>query len=80
MARKNFKSDLGELITGSNIELDVSNDEEKDNNDKLNFVIDQLNKELHLWRTGKLTVDTFENSIKEYGLKYDAETNLFSKI
>ncbi len=80
MARKNFKSDLGELITGSNIELDVS--EEKGNNDseKLNFLINQLNKELHLWRTGKLTVDKFKSSIKEYDLKYDAETNQFSKI
>ncbi len=82
MARKNFKSDLGELITNSSIELDAIKAKEEDNNynSKLNFIINQLKKELHLWRTGKLTVDIFEESLKNYKLKYDAETNEFQKI
>ncbi len=87
MARKNFKSDLGELITGSNIELEVSKNTAQDSQDskddkdgKLNFAINQLKEELHLWRTGKLTMELFKKSIKEHGLKYDAEKNEFSKI
>ncbi len=82
MARKNFKTNLGELITGSNIDLNSEKEksEQNKNIDKLNFIISQLKKELQLWRTGKLTVESFEKSIKEHNLKYDAETNEFSKI
>ncbi len=83
MARKNFKSDLGKLITSSSIKFDISEDKKKDSNnsnDKLNFIINQLKQELHLWRTGKLTVDIFEESIKEYKLKYDAEKNEFTQL
>ncbi len=85
MARKSFKTGLGELITNSSIESDITttkNDAAEDNasNDKLNFVIAQLKKELHLWRTGKLTVDIFEESIKDCNLKYNKDTNEFSKI
>ncbi len=79
MARKNFKSDLGELITNSNIDIN-SEQETSGNNDKLIAVIAQLKQELHLWRTGKLTVEHFEKSLEKYHLKYDATTNTFSKI
>lgn len=83
MARKSFKTGLGELITSSSIESDLTkNEEQQDDNslDKSNFIIAKLKKELHLWRTGKLTVDIFEKSIKEYNLEYNKETNEFSKI
>ncbi len=82
MARKNFKSGLGELITNSNIELEKEQDsvENSDNNEKLHFIINQLKQELHLWRAGKLTVDSFTESLKEHNLQYDAENNTFTKI
>ncbi len=84
MARKNFKTGLGELITSSSIETDITTNKETpkdgENNEKLNFKIAQLNKELHMWRTGKLTLEIFEKSIKEYNLEYNKETNEFSKI
>lgn len=82
MARKSFKSGLGSLIKNSNIELEGSTESKSEGGDveKLEFKISQLQEELKLWRTGKLTVDTFKKTLKENNLKYDDEKNEFSKI
>ncbi|OQY03858.1 MAG: hypothetical protein B6I20_04160 [Bacteroidetes bacterium 4572_117] len=81
MARKSFKSGLGSLIQDSRVE----NQEEKVkevavHDEKLMLKINELNDELHLWRTGKLTVDIFEKSLKENKLKYNKKENSFTII
>lgn len=81
MAKKSFKSGLGSLIQNSSIEFE-DNGVVKENNDekKLRFKISQLLEELKLWRTGKLTLKNFENTLKENNLKYNPDTNDFEKI
>lgn len=80
MAKKSFKGGLGSLIQDSrnnNQEEEVI-EEVKDK--KLLFRVKELNEELHLWRTGKLTIEIFTKSLKENNLKYDKKNNSFSKI
>jgi len=80
MAKKSFKSGLGSLIQNSSIEFE-DNGVQKDKGDeeKLRFKLSQLQEELKLWRTGKLTLEIFENSLKENELKYNSKTNEFTK-
>jgi hypothetical protein len=33
-------------------------------------------KELHLWRTGQLDIQSFRESLEMKGLKYDSEKNI----
>jgi len=64
----------GETITGIN--LDEITDE------KLKWLLIKLNryeKELKLWRTGKLTLNTFAQSLKKFNLIYDPQTNQIKK-
>ena len=79
MARKSFKGGLGSLIQDSRLD---KQEEEKEllKDDTLLFRFNELNEELHLWRTGKLTTKIFEKSLKENNLKYDKKNNSFSKI
>jgi hypothetical protein len=81
MAKKSFKSGLGSLIQNSSIEFEA-NGLSKVNfqPDALRLKIEQLQDELKLWRTGRLTLDIFEKSLKENGLAYQPDTNSFSKI
>jgi hypothetical protein len=80
MARKSFKGGLGSLIQDSRIEQQREKEKEEVQDDKLLFKYNELNEELHLWRTGKLTIEIFTQSLKENNLKYDKKNNSFSKI
>jgi len=42
--------------------------------------LSRFQDELKLWRTGKMTVDLFNKSLKENGLKYISEKNDFEEI
>ncbi len=90
MAKKSFKSGLDNLLASAGIkkkipaEVLVDSKKEKDLSKKeisddekhwLLIKIERLEKELALWRNGKLTPAKFNESIKKYGLKYKPETN-----
>lgn len=81
MAKKSFKSGLGILIQNSSIEFE-DNGFSKDagQTEKMKYRIQQLQEELLLWRTGKLTVEIFEKSLAENNLKYNSLTNGFEKV
>jgi hypothetical protein len=80
MARKSFKSGLGSLIRDSSIEFE-ENGMTKGNSqlDALHAKIEQLQDELKLWRTGKLTLDLFNKTLTNNHLIYNPETNSFAK-
>ncbi len=81
MAKKSFKGGLGSLIQDSRINSQKEEEEfDQEKNEKLLFKINELMDELHLWRTGKLTLEIFEQSLKENNLRYDVEHNSFVKI
>ncbi len=81
MAKKSFKSGLGSLIQNSNIEFEDNGvQKENDTGEKLRFKISQLQEELKLWRTGKLTLEIFEKSLKDNNLSYNPKTNQFTKL
>ncbi len=96
MAKKNFKKGLNLLIeeniddinevTSKKVDdanlidkIDIENITDK----KLKWMlikIQRLEKELLLWRTGKLNIDNFMKSLKEHGLEYDKKNNKFKEI
>ncbi len=81
MAKKSFKGGLGSLIQDSRINSQKENESiDNEQNEKLLFKINELMEELHLWRTGKLNIEIFKQSLKENHLKYDAEKNEFVKL
>ena len=83
MARKSFKGGLGSLIQDSRRENQLEKEVEKKEvvqDQNILFKNRELNEELHLWRTGKLTVKIFEKSLKENNLKYDKKNNSFGRI
>ena len=83
MAKKNFKSGLDILLSSTGMEKteekedDFQDIKKLDDNQKHWLLIknDRLNKELHYWRTGKLTPETFTESLKKNKLQYNSETN-----
>lgn len=92
MSKKDFKSGLDALLQ-STLEKRKQEGKKKvkeaiaeprvQNNGKvlkLEKQLELLQKELYFWRTGKLTLDKFEKSLAEKGLKYDAESNSISKV
>ena len=85
MAKKSFIGGLGSLIQDSrNENLKAQEKEKKEeitlSDDKLIFKNNELNEELHLWRTGKLTTEIFNKSLKESNLMYNKKDNTFSKL
>ena len=85
MAKKSFKTGLGSLIRDSRLENEDNNanDEYKSKNEDTDILlqkISDLNEELKLWRTGKLTTEIFNKSLKENKLSYNVKDNSFSKI
>ena len=82
MAKKSFKSGLGSLIQDSRIENEKNNaiEENIENSKDLINKISDLNEELKLWRTGKLTPEIFIKSLKDNKLSYNKEDNSFSEI
>ncbi len=74
--KKSFKQGLDNIMQESiNLfkedNLPVDNQRVKQLEDRIKL----LERELHLWRTGKLTIDKFEKSLKKHGLYYNPETN-----
>ncbi len=90
MAKKSFKNGLDNLLASAGIKKKVispviSSEKkeksgineglQKDNKYWLQIKNERLSEELLLWRTGKLSVDKFNSSLKEHGLKYKSGTN-----
>ncbi|MBR4215659.1 MAG: hypothetical protein IKR94_10105 [Bacteroidales bacterium] len=46
----------------------------------LKYKIADLKSELYLWRSGKLTVETFAESLKNHGLVYNDKTNEIEEL
>ena len=92
MAKKSFKGGLDNLLASAGIKkkIDVKEDvaeqkkETKDlSEEEKHWVlikIDSLKEELKLWRSGKISVDKFHESLKKEGLKYNPEKNDFQEI
>ncbi len=91
MAKKSFKKGLESLINDTRKTIKEDNkinisDKDKKNKeleDKIRTLTTKLriqNDELKMWRTGKLTPQIFEESIKDFKLKYNAETNTFEEL
>ncbi len=91
MAKKNFKSGLDDFFKENLDEIkSITNQDQKENikKDEVENVDEQKIKwlflklkryeeELQLWRTGKLTVEKFQKTLKEQGILYDSEKNKF---
>ncbi len=89
MAKKNFKSGLNNLFNDNADEIkQVSGNDETEistninlddiSDEKLKWLLIKLQryeKELKLWRTGQLTKEKFLESLKDFNLTYDDETN-----
>lgn len=90
MAKKSFKGGLDNLLASAGIKKrseqnkipektsqKVSSVKEISESEKhwMAVKLENLNKELALWRTGKLSVSEFQSSLKEFGLTYHAGTN-----
>ncbi len=80
MAKKSFKGGLGSLIQDSRIDRQREAEKEEPKDDTLLFKYNELNEELHLWRTGKLTTEIFDKSLKKNNLQYNKKNNSFTKI
>jgi hypothetical protein len=92
MAKKSFKGGLDNLLASAGIKKrseiketaqkkpDVKDSPSDDEEHWLRMKIERLKDELKLWRTGKLSVEKFNNSLKESGLVYDAESNEISEL
>ena len=88
MAKKNFKKGLGSLIQDTR---NKNNETHKDENAKdSDFDEEKIKQteaklslyenELWLWRTGRITLDNFDETLREKGLFYNALLNSFEKI
>ena len=91
--KKDFRGGLNSLINDSIDDINQvtgNKQDEKKETDKINiedisdekvkwlFIkMSRLEKELELWRTGKLSVKTFRQTLKEKGLRYNSKTNDF---
>lgn len=96
MAKKNFKSGLDDLFKENIEEINNVTETEKNkvevtenvniediSDEKVKWMyikIQRYEKELHLWRTGELTVDKFNESLANLGIAYDAEFKEFTEI
>ncbi len=74
--KKSFKQGLNSIIKESLVSIE----EEEKGIKALKAKISILERELMLWRTGQLTPELFEQSLKEHGLKYNPQTNQIEKI
>ena len=89
MAKKSFKSGLDNLLASAgikkkNVSEEVSVEKQQKVKKKeisedekywLQIKTERLEEELFLWRTGKLSVNEFNESLKKHGLKYTSDTN-----
>ncbi len=86
MAKKSFKEGLGSLIQQSRVQQVTANDSDSET-EKFQNQIKQLTEynnlllnELSLWRQGKLNIESFTESLTEFGLEYNPQTNSFDEI
>ncbi|NPA67061.1 MAG: hypothetical protein GXO50_00465 [Chlorobi bacterium] len=92
MAKKSFKSGLDNLLASAGIKKkNIPAEEPKKTENKdtdtiseekkllLAVKIERLEKELALWRTGKLSVKEFHESLGRFGLSYNPETNIITE-
>ncbi len=89
MAKKSFKGGLDNLLASAGLKKKDEQAEESAENlsvnikdeipeDKKHWMLiknENLEKELALWRTGRLSVSEFQESLKEHGLVYHSGTN-----
>lgn len=78
--KKSFKQGLDNIIQES---INLFKNEDNPNTEQIKQLknrIDLLERELFLWRTGKLTIEKFNESLKEHGLKYNKDTNQIEKL
>ncbi|MEA3451817.1 MAG: hypothetical protein U9Q83_07920 [Bacteroidota bacterium] len=96
MAKKSFKSGLDDLFKDNINDANESDDKKKEKvvslsgisiddvtDEKLKWLllkIQRYEKELKLWRTGKLTLNEFNKSLKKFELEYNIENNEIKKI
>lgn len=92
MAKKSFKGGLDNLLASAGIKKKADNKEEssqavhnkkplsEEEKEWLLIKIERLQAELKLWRTGNLSVEEFNSSLKKHGLKYNVNTNEFSDL
>ncbi|MCD4793952.1 MAG: hypothetical protein K8R54_12000 [Bacteroidales bacterium] len=92
MAKKSFIGGLDNLLASAGLKkkIDVKEDITKEiketedlSDDEKHWLLiklDNLKEELKLWRSGKISIDKFHESLKEQGLKYNSETNEFQEI
>ncbi len=86
MAKKSFKSGLNDLFK-DNFNNEQEKNDQTPNVENLDdeqiqhliLKIQRYEKELHLWRTGKLTPEKFRKSLEDFGLTYDEKKNLIVK-
>ena len=78
--KKDFKNGLSNIIEES-LNLFSSTPEQTNSEEleKLKRRIYLLERELYLWRTGKLNLETFHKTLAEHGLKYNPTTNQIEK-
>ena len=83
MAKKSFKGGLDSLLSNSkNIpkkRVFKSNENKPLSDDEKHWLQvknDRLLKELHLWRTGRLNIESFKESLDAKGLRYNSEKNV----
>ncbi len=85
--KKSFKTGLTNVIeeslnilSSSEAAADPKEVEELKNRIKtLEQKISLLERELYYWRTGKLTLEKFNKSLKEKGLRFNPSTNQIEK-
>ena len=93
MSKKNFKGGLGSLLSSTGLvekkeevkkEKENKNAEKKELSDDekhwLLIKIDRLNQELLFWRTGKIDVETFHETLKQHNLTYNSENNEIQEL
>ncbi len=83
MAKKSFKGGLDSILSGSKINQEpeqpkTTSPSQLSEQEKhfLQIKNEHLLKELHMWRTGKMDLNSFHESLKLKGLKYDADKNI----
>jgi hypothetical protein len=90
MAKKSFMSGLDNLLSSAGFKKKIEEPEvekpivvqpedkkdlPEDEKHWLLIKMNRLNEELLLWRTGKLNVNEFQDSLKQFGLKFDPDLN-----
>lgn len=75
---KNVNNEVPEKEEIKKEELTENIDIENISDEKVKWLyikLKRFEKELHLWRSGKLNLESFQESLEAHGLTYDSETN-----